>query len=88
MLAMQEELVPDFKLVNYSEHSLSQGAEAEAIAYIQIETPSGQSFFGAGIDTSIETASIRAVLSALNRALNSHHQGESWRDRISRRARS
>lgn len=87
MHAMQEELVPDFKLLNYAEHALSQGAAAEAIAYIQIETPSGQSFFGSGIDTSIEVASIRAVLSALNRALKSHHQSKSWQDRFSNRAR-
>ncbi|MCB0213908.1 MAG: 2-isopropylmalate synthase, partial [Anaerolineae bacterium] len=85
MHAMQEELVPDFKLVNYAEHSLSQGAEAEAIAYIHIETPSGERFFGAGVDTSIETASIKAVLSALNRALHSDPYNRSWRDTFSRK---
>ncbi len=69
MEAMKEELVTDFTLLSYAEHSLSEGAEAEAIAYIQIETPSGETFFGAAIDTNIELASIKAVLSALNRAL-------------------
>ena len=66
--AMQEELVPEFSLVSYAEHSLSRGAAAEAIAYIQIETPSGDQFFGAAIDVNINVASIKAILSALNRA--------------------
>jgi len=71
MLALKEELVPDFQLVTYAEHSLGQGSEAEAISYIQIQTPSGQTFFGVGTDTNIELASIRAILSSLNRAFQS-----------------
>ena len=69
MQAMKEELVPDFKFISYNEHSLQKGSGAEAMAYIQIETPSGEKFFGAAIDTNIELASIKAVLGALNRAL-------------------
>ncbi len=68
MQAMQEELVAGFEVVSYAQHSLSQGAEAESAAYIQIETPSQARFFGAAIDTNIELASIKALLSALNRA--------------------
>jgi 2-isopropylmalate synthase len=69
MRAMKEELVPDFRLVSYSEHSLQRGSGAEAVAYIQIETPSKDTFFGAATDTDIELASIKALVSALNRAL-------------------
>ncbi len=58
----------NFQLVNYTEHSLGEGDDAKAAAYIQIKTDRGLSYFGAGIDTNIETASIRAILSALNRA--------------------
>jgi 2-isopropylmalate synthase len=61
--------LPKFELVSYSEHSLGSGAEARAVSYIQIKTERGASFFGAGIDTNIELASIKAVVSALNRAL-------------------
>ncbi|HUL52773.1 MAG TPA: 2-isopropylmalate synthase [Opitutaceae bacterium] len=61
--------VPPFQLLSYSEHSLGKGAEARAAAYIQVKTPRGHSFFGAGIDTNIELASIKALVSALNRAL-------------------
>ena len=61
--------LPKFELVSYSEHSLGSGAEARAVSYIQIKTDRGASFFGAGIDTNIELASIKAVVSALNRSL-------------------
>ena len=67
--AMKEELVSDFRLMSYAEHSLGRGSGAEAISYIEIETPSGQTFFGAGTDTNIELASIKAVVCALNRAV-------------------
>jgi 2-isopropylmalate synthase len=56
-----------FEISNYSEHALASGEEAAAIAYIQIKTADGQSRWGAGVDTNIELASVRAVLSALNR---------------------
>jgi len=74
MQAMKEELVPDFRLLNYSQHSLQVGSGAEAIAYIQIKTPSDDTFYGAGTDTNIEIASVKALLSALNRALQAQPQ--------------
>ncbi len=61
--------VPRFDLLSYSEHSLGKGAEARAVSYIQIKSDRGRTFFGAGIDTNIELASIMAVVSALNRSL-------------------
>ena len=61
--------LPKFAVLSYSEHSLGQGAEARAVSYIQIRTERGLTFFGAGIDTNIELASIKAIVSALNRAL-------------------
>ena len=76
--AMKEELVPDFELVSYAEHALGTGDDAEAIAYIQMRTPSGATFFGAGIDTNIELASIKAILSSLNRA----YQSQIRRDKV------
>jgi len=58
---------PRFEITAYSEHALSAGETAAAIAYIQIKTAEGKSRWGAGVDTNIELASVRAVLSALNR---------------------
>jgi 2-isopropylmalate synthase len=57
-----------FEISNYSEHALSSGEEAAAISYIQIKTADGKTRWGAGVDTNIELASVRAVLSALNRS--------------------
>jgi len=58
---------PAFSVAYYKEHALSAGTEASAIAYIQIKTAEGQVKWGAGVDTNIELASMKAVLSALNR---------------------
>jgi 2-isopropylmalate synthase len=56
-----------FEITAYSEHALSASEEAAAIAYIQIKRADGGTRWGAGVDTNIELASVRAVLSALNR---------------------
>ncbi len=60
--------VPRFEITHYSEHALSAGEEASAIAYIQIKHGDGRTRWGAGVDTNIELASVRAVISALNRS--------------------
>jgi len=57
-----------FEVANFKQHALSSGTEASAISYIQIKLPDGKTKWGAGVDTNIELASIKAVLSALNRA--------------------
>jgi 2-isopropylmalate synthase len=62
--------LPKFDVVNYSEHSLGTGAEARAVSYIQIRS-GARTLFGAGIDTNIELASIKAIVCALNRLLAS-----------------
>ena len=59
--------VPRFEISSYSEHALSSGETAAAIAYIQIKTADGKSRWGAGVDTNIGLASVKAVLGALNR---------------------
>jgi 2-isopropylmalate synthase len=59
--------VPRFEIAQYSEHALSAGEEAAAIAYIQLKHSDGRIRWGAGVDTNIELASVKAVLSALNR---------------------
>jgi len=60
--------VAKFEITNYSEHALSAGEGATAIAYIQVKFADGRIHWGAGVDTNIELASVRAVLSALNRS--------------------
>jgi|LauGreDrversion4_2_1035121.scaffolds.fasta_scaffold14146_3 2-isopropylmalate synthase len=67
--ALAATALPRFEVLSYVEHSLGKGSEARAVSYIQIKTDRGQTLFGAGIDTNIELASIKAIVSALNRAL-------------------
>jgi 2-isopropylmalate synthase len=62
--------VEPFEVMSYSEHSLGSGAEAKAVAYFEIKSGAGPSIFGAATDTNIEVASLKAVLSALNRREN------------------
>ena len=61
--------IPAVELLSYSEHSLGRGADTSAISYIQIKDSRGRTFFGAGTNTSIELASLKALVSAINRAL-------------------
>ena len=67
--ALASTSLPKFEVQSYSEHSLGKGSEARAVSYIQIKTERGQTLYGAGIDTNIELASIKAIVSALNRSL-------------------
>ena len=57
----------EFSVENYDEHALNHGSDSFAVAYIRLVTPEKKSFFGAAVDTNISFASIKAVLSALNR---------------------
>jgi 2-isopropylmalate synthase len=66
--ALNQHQLASFSLSSYSEHALGDGASTQAVAYIQLQTPTGP-FFGAAMDTNIELASIKAVLSALNRSM-------------------
>jgi len=67
--ALSATSLPKFEVLSYAEHSLGKGSEARAVSYIQIKTDRGHTLFGAGIDTNIELASIKAIVSALNRTL-------------------
>ena len=55
------------KLNDYVEHTLSAGGDALAAAYIEIETE-GTTLWGVGIDGDIATASLKALISAVNRS--------------------
>ena len=65
--AMKATVTGEFKLSSYDEHALNGGSSAKAAAYIEIESPEGKVSWGAGVDTDIVIASIKAVLSSLNR---------------------
>ena len=58
-----------FKLADFGQNTRSSTSQAEAAAYVELKVPNdeGKSVFGAGIDTSITQAPIRALISALNK---------------------
>ena len=56
----------EVEIIDYHEHSRGQGADAEAIAYVEVRID-GKAVFGVGTDESITSASMKGVLSAINR---------------------
>ncbi len=66
--AIAESTGPMLDVVDYNEHAIGHGADAQAAAYVECRTAAGKTVFGVGMDTDIATASVRAVLSAANRA--------------------
>jgi len=57
-----------YNFLSYEEHAMGKGEDARAVAYIQIADEAGKAFFGVGTDFNIVGASLRALLSALNRS--------------------
>jgi 2-isopropylmalate synthase len=66
--AVRQHCALDVSVLDYSEHALSTGGDATAAAYLECEVE-GQVLWGVGIDPSITTASLKAIVSALNRAV-------------------
>jgi 2-isopropylmalate synthase len=61
------------RLSDFSEHALGQGADAHAIAYVEVSDGEGRAWYGAGRDEHIVRACLLAVVSGINRALASRH---------------
>ena len=68
--ALQKNLGVSYTDLTYSEHALEIGQVSQAMAYIGITAPDGRIVWGAGRDTDIITASILALVSAINRMVN------------------
>jgi 2-isopropylmalate synthase len=67
--AMVKAIGLPFDVLAYEEHSRGQGSGAKAVSYIEITTRSRKTLFGAGMHGNIVTASLLAILSAVNRAV-------------------
>ncbi len=65
-----QKLCDSFEVLDYYEHTLSQGSDAKAIAYIEVKRAE-QRHFGVGIDENITVASVKALISAVNFLLTS-----------------
>ncbi|HET9171013.1 MAG TPA: 2-isopropylmalate synthase [Actinospica sp.] len=66
--ALTQQLDVDLRFLDYAEHALSAGGDASAAAYVECAV-NGQVLWGVGVDANIVTASLKAVVSAVNRAL-------------------
>ncbi len=60
----------DISLYDYVEHTLSTGGDAQAAAYIELQVDD-QRLWGVGIDGDISTASLKAIVSCVNRSIRS-----------------
>jgi 2-isopropylmalate synthase len=57
----------DIRVLDYTEHALSEGGDATAAAYVECEV-GGRTYWGVGMDANILSASLKAVVSAVNRS--------------------
>jgi 2-isopropylmalate synthase len=67
--AMVKAISLPFDVLSYEEHSRGQGSAANAVSYIEITTRSRRTLFGVGMHSNIITASLLAIVSAVNRAV-------------------
>jgi len=57
------------KVVDYHEHAIGRGADTQAVSFIEVEVNDGPPIFGVGRDANITEASLKAVISAVNRVV-------------------
>ncbi len=63
-------------IIDYREHALKPGSDAQAVAYVELQVgDEDRPVFGVGLDGDVTAAILRAVLSAVNRSL-ARHQGQ------------
>jgi len=65
--AMRQGLGASIDVVDYTEHAIGKGSEAQAVAYVETVNGAGDTLWGIGTDENTVTASLRAVLSAYER---------------------
>lgn len=66
--ALENSKLINVKIIDYTEHAMSTGSEAKAASYVYMQRlDSKTKTFGVGVDNSITTASIKAIMSAINR---------------------
>ncbi|KAF8077763.1 hypothetical protein FPV67DRAFT_1775134 [Lyophyllum atratum] len=71
--ALRTHLDIDLVIRDYSEHSINEGTDAKAASYVELvpagDRKSAESWWGVGVDSDIAGSGLRAVLSAVNRAI-------------------
>jgi 2-isopropylmalate synthase len=69
LAALRADCALDLEVMDYEEHAIGTGGNAQAAAYVQCRTQGGRTVFGVGMDSDVSTASVCAVLSAANACL-------------------
>jgi 2-isopropylmalate synthase len=64
--ALEQAGLKDFKLTDYRSHAVRGGSDANAAAYVQLQSDDGRLIWGAGVDPSIEMAGVNALVTAWN----------------------
>ncbi|MBN1403061.1 MAG: 2-isopropylmalate synthase, partial [Opitutales bacterium] len=60
-----------FRVLDYTQHAMTSGSAAEAASYIRVERIADRkSFWGVAVDANIELSGLKALISAVNRALS------------------
>ncbi len=62
--------IEGYTFLTYSEHAISMGSDSQAVAYIQLRGPGGRRVYGVGTEHNINFASVKGILSAINRFEN------------------
>jgi 2-isopropylmalate synthase len=65
--ALQHACDMELTVVDYREHAIGAGADAQATAYVQVRDSGDETLYGVGIDSNIVTASLKAIASAATR---------------------
>lgn len=64
--ALQPALGGSIDIIDYSEHAIGHGTDARAAAYVECRVGDGNILYGVGVSRDVATASVRAILSAVN----------------------
>ena len=65
--ALGQASIEGYSFISYSEHAISMGSDSQAVAYIELRVPGGRRIFGVGTEHNINFASVKGILSAINR---------------------
>jgi 2-isopropylmalate synthase len=65
---VNRQLATQLRVLDYHEHAIGSGADAKAVAYLELRVGESLTLFGVGIDTNIVSASLKAITSGMHRA--------------------
>ncbi len=67
--AVEKAGITGYSFVTYQEQAVAQGSDSMALSYIALKAPDGKTVFGVGNDSDISVASLKGIVSAINRSI-------------------